>query len=532
MSMEKDSTGAISERVAYRIYLKLRYRESHESYIILTKLEITVKRERDSKIEAEVRAIAEDGKVFSVQFNRLRINSTVLSSVAEPKEEEGQVEGFQLKVIDLLNLAIYLAESGKPRYVYFNMSGEMRITQSQIQVDSLEMVDNLSITRTRIFFKHEDSMRGLRKHEYTICNNTDFPVKHIYFKLDSYVRGLRVEENRESLILLTNGQLRELLGEDVNRVEFTVVAELERELNPGECRIISFKGYDEIRRDQKGFEIKIQLFGNITEGIVIIPPRGYKVISNLGKISFTRLEEERPEEKTVSLDNWNKRKVELFPGVKLDLFGNPEPVNGVIESNSAIDMQFRTEIDSKGTQVNVKVTYNLEFQYLSFWRSFLWLMNMLLWGLFLQEFVVHLGETFKLLGIPGFEISSFGFSLAFLLGLVVGLLSFPYYIQANIGYVGKAIRSLLGRLSRRQPEAISLLVIMIMTIVGLLGEFGSIKGNPLSYVSFAYLEIEFAIVVVLELAFVLVERELREEYRNVLLVLVILSVISMLLAVP
>lgn len=54
----------------------------------------------------------------------------------------------------------------------------------------------------------------------------------------------------------------------------------------------------------------------------------------------------------------------------------------------------------------------------------------------------------------------------------------------------------------------------------------------MSYVSFAYLEIEFAIVVVLELAFVLVERELREEYRNVLLVLVILSVISMLLAVP
>lgn len=513
---------------SYKVNVKLEYHDPPSaSYTVLNTIQITLDPQEKG---AEVRAISEDGKIFTIFFNRLVISSSIFTYISEPPQEG---EGSTATLYPF-NLAIYLSSQGKPRYVYFNISSNGRIYGTNLFVDTLEIYDNLSIVRTRIFFKHEDPVRGFRRHEYTVCNTTDFPVKHVYFGLDSYVRGLRIEdEAHEHLILLTNGQLRDLLGEKINEMEFAVVVELNRELKPGECRTISLKSYDEIRRGKKEFEIRIALLDNITEGIVIIPSKGYRVVTSLQRISFSLRDEDDKPTPIVSGNSlkWNRRNQELFPGINLDLFCDPAPENGVVESNTAVDMQFRTT-NSQGGRVFVEIAYGLEFQYLKFWRSFLWVMNILLWALFLQETWVHTEGLWKSLNIRLGPPANLEFGIAFLFGAIVGTVSFPFYVESNWrGYMGEIMKSLARRLRKGQPELVSSLIIVILAVVGLTEEFMSLQGNPLSDVSFAYLEIEFAIVVVLELAFVIVERELREEYRNVLLMLVILSMISMLLAV-
>ncbi|QIW24022.1 hypothetical protein EWF20_07575 [Sulfolobus sp. S-194] len=123
--------------------------------------------------------------------------------------------------------------------------------------------------------------------------------------------------------------------------------------------------------------------------------------------------------------------------------------------------------------------------------------------------------------------------LLLLIGAFVGLVLFIIYmlIVSKSDLLAGNIQIRNYKVSIRQIlQLIFILIISIFSMFAILQKPSNVY--ILSSISNIYLETEFAILVVLVLAYVLAEKAVRDEYRQVLLLLTIVTVLSMLLLVP
>lgn len=421
----------------------------------------------------------------------------------------------------------------------------------KVQVYPLEGV---RVTRFRSVNEHGSPFSVEVTAEYTVVNYMPFPIRFLYADLQRYVKGLEVRDGEgRTLRFLTRQELREVFGEDViDRLnEFFVVVDLGEVLEPGEAKVLRLVGAEEIS-ETRDYSLRFRLIPNVTEGVVIKPPHGYEVVISREDIVAVRDVSDETEEwfkdrsraKPLFAGNDGRKSVKLDPNLRLDRFVNPGPKEGSneIRSTAVVDMQFRLYYDySTSTRQGpseeplfrdpvedpgIAIRYSLEVQHKSFWNSLLTFFSVLVFSLFFQELFYDLALGLDRLYRPVLPFLSYDFTSSFALTLVLG---------SAIGYLYAARNGLTRGLGRLLDSSLMMLVYSLsvaIIAVDAVTSFGPTVHAIISKLGGFYVELEFAILVAVELAYFLAERAVRDEYRGVLLILTALTLVSVLLLIP
>ena len=451
------------------------------------------------------------------------------------------------------------------RFLYFEISDLECKESPDLLYPSIEVcigkiliypLEGLRVTRYRVFQEHENPFSAMFTAEYTVVNNMPFPVRFLYLDLQRYIKGLEVRDEEDRVLrFLTRQELREIFGEDIidKLNEFFVVVDLGEGLDPGGAKVLRLTGTEEIDRYTRNYFLGLTLYQNLTEGVVIRPPHGYEVVINKEKdivvvrdVSEITKNSDSEMVRRVFNDrdlarpiftgsDDNRKSVKLDPKFRLDRFVNPVPKKGDrIASPAVVDLQFRLYEDKESSaekplfdelveNPGIAIRYSLEVQHKGFWDALLTFFSVLVFGLFFQELsydtAIDLGSSYPSL------LSLFYHDFATLFALTLAL-------GAAIGYLFAASNRLVrGRKGLLKSLALvivySLIAIIIATSFGLTTPILIV-----SEVGKVYVELEFATLVAVELAYFLAERAVRDEYRGVLLILTALTLVSMLLLIP
>ena len=440
-------------------------------------------------------------------------------------------------------------------FVYFEVRGleceeNPKVTPSPIEIRVGKILiyplDSVRITRYRIFQEHENPFSATFTAEYTVVNNMPFQVRFLYLNLQRYIKGLEVRDEEDRVLrFLTRQELREIFGEDVidNLNEFFVVADLDEGLDPGGAKVLRLKGTEEIDRVTRNYFLGFGLLQNVTEGVVIRPPHGYEVVINENDIvavkdvsKVTRESfEDRNQARPIFTTNDDRKSVKLDPKFRLDRFVDPVPKKGDrIASPAVVDLQFRLYEDKKDSaekplfdelveNPGIAIRYSLEVQHKGFWDALLTFFSVLVFSLFFQELsydtAIDLGSFYPSL----LSLFYHDFATLFALTLTLG---------AAIGYLFAASNRLVrGR--KGLLKSLALVIVYSLIAIIIATSFGPTTPVLIvSEVGKVYVELEFAVLVAIELAYFLAERAVRDEYRSVLLTLTVLTLVSMLLLTP
>ena len=427
-----------------------------------------------------------------------------------------------------------------------------------IRIDKVMIypLESVRVPRFRVVHEHETPFSAQVTVEYTIVNNAPFHLRFVYLYLGRFVKGLVIrDEGDKTLRFLTMQELREVFGEDIiNRLkEFYLVVDLGEELGPGKSKVLRLVGTEGVETRRGDYVLAFGLSPGVTEGVVIKPPQGYDVvidrsdilvvrdISNLTKNSLGN----RQQAQSLFATQTRQNRFRVNPNLWLDAFLNlnvAESSNRENFSSSAIvDLQFRLYHASSGqgapqplfTQPvenpGIVIRYFLEIQHRQFWHAFLTFFSMLVFALFFQELFYDVIIT------VGHFYSSFVQSYLFhnlaeflLLAFVMGSLSgFFYAIHYGLVRKGESLWEIL---------LIAAVYSVSVVILSVYATFSFSQIIPVKTITTGigdiYLELEFATLVAIELAYFLAERAVRDDYRSVLLVLTVLTLASMLLLVP
>ena len=483
-----------------------------------------------------------------------------------------------------INLGIVENANTPYPFVYYNMNMEdlsRNVIESSfyaplipINIGRIEIfpLNRVIIPGCRIIQEHEDPFRARFTVEYNIVNEMDIPVRYVFIDLGSYVKGLRItDEEGNVLRFLTRQELREIFGADmIDKIKsFFVIVDLGEEQKLRDARILHFTGFDEMHKRTKKYHIGFRLVPDVTESVVIEPPPSYEckinrredivvgeVINNNGRYE---LKDAKPLQRLGS-------NIIVTHDLGLDAFASPDDENEIV-SPAGVDLQFRPFKIDASSSVNVKpilnnqpqktgieIKYALEIQHKWFWDVFLTFFSIITFALIFQEFFTNFINIFTEIGFISkysFIIFTFVFLLIFIIGSLVG---FSYAVSKKLQNpiiiderVYDCIHNFLVRMSKffiRENKdsryiVITLLVFIAIIIINATSVIETTVFNLynpffeiISKIESIYVELEFAILVVLELAYALAEKAVRDEYRDVLLTLTIITILSILLLIP
>ncbi len=505
--------------------------------------------------------IVSNGRVdFRISLENISLNGIkfVLPIILNVEHGDNIVQGSSI------NLGLLENSSSPNSFVYYHINGlDCKITQTLpfttpiifISIKSIEIynLQYVRIPRVRYAKRHrEDPFIAILTAEYTIVNNTSFPIRHVFIELGMPVRDLSIRDEKDNeLHFFTAQELREIFGEDVNIGGFFVVVDLGEELRPGDSKILRFSGTYEEYEENKQQMVIIELVPNVTENVIIEPLPGH--VCRLNTREDILINCNLPgngQWRNLPIGNNN----DICPGISVDVRVDPNERDSRVESSAPVDLQFRafnSNIPSPSTQLmifnttpkpplriglntvnspsrnykryavnpnatstslvslrnpSIKIIYSLEIQHRWFWDTFLAFLSAIVGGLFIQELVTNI-----------FSLQFFKFLLP--IGAFIGFLSFIIYMQHP-------------QLQNRLVQRIFYSVITLITFYSLFRTPSTSLHTYLSSVFTIYLNGESAILVALGLAYVLTERTIGYTYRTLLLSLIIITILSILTLLP
>lgn len=516
--------------------------------VIIKRLQVVKLDETDRK--AEVKASVVSGGNVHVD---LSVGWVVMNGVKYKvlKTSTEQLEENQENFTQSLNLGFVEGTERNP-FVYVGTTdlkcSELEGSRIIVNLDVvyINSLRGVRIPRVRIFHSHEDPFSADITTEYTVVNDMPFPVRYVYLDLKKYVKGLTVEDEKgDELRFLTRQELREVFGSDAvdNAKEFYVIVDLREELRPGGSKTLKLVGTEEIG-EEYDYVLEFELVPGITEGAVIKPPPGYEVVTDYPRDIVLKgaggEEHQVFQEGETSSDGKTYAKVlgkKVDENTCVDAFLNSKlsakSMRKRTQASGVVDVQFRAfycqdskkddKTGSEGsrsdpTKYSVVIKYTLEIERKLFWDIFLVFIAAIIGGVYFQGLSVDLlrGSTW-----------AYAFPIGALLGTALALLYLEKLSEWKV-----LLRHRVGGLTLSYVLLISFL--FVVACLSLCSSIQAMNENlgGLSGLAQQYSELDFATLVVLEVAYALAEKSVKDTYREFLIYVTAVGLLSMVLLVP
>jgi hypothetical protein len=188
-----------------------------------------------------------------------------------------------------INLALDVTDPRRVRPVYFVVS--YRCEDGKLVIERLGVYSTrfLRVKEYNVFQTHDDPFSASTTVTYTIVHETDSSLRYIPIVADRMLRGLKVTDERGAdLPFFTRDSLTAEFPEGfLSQVpENVIIVDLMRDLEPGEARVISVKGFKEVDEEDRYFVINVRLLDDVDERVVIQPPIGYVARMGRGDIEL------------------------------------------------------------------------------------------------------------------------------------------------------------------------------------------------------------------------------------------------------
>ncbi|BAB67079.1 hypothetical protein [Sulfurisphaera tokodaii] len=486
---------------------------------------------------------------LSIQIDELIIDDDI---IIRPKRsvvrKVSQVDTSNLP----MEIVIDITKSDDPKIGYIRLNG-IEYNNSSVKISKVKIYfKNLyKIDKIKLIENYKNLYNAEKAVEYTIVNKMNIPIRYVILTpsfldiigisikshrkkkgdnpqnlslhFSSSIIGLQVtDEKGNRLNYLTFYELSDVLPSNITKHNYIII-DLGNTLKPEERRTIILS--KQINVDAESYIAAVPLINGIATEVLIRPPHGYFIIMNVkgGSISLLDTEYNGTIVSTRSITLEREVTNLQIDNLSLTVITDHEMENGEISSISGINFKFICNY-SDNLHHLIYILHEFKIKGKIFWEYLFSFLSMIVYGLFLQELAVDVMrivyDNFLPLLVP----------LSFAIGSFMGYVIFLRFKYVRIKSLGEFITDVL-KFSRNFIYFITLYALVILGFI-LYALINITSISQLSRIANIYLEMEFAILVVLELPTILIEREIGDLYGKYLLSLIILTTFSMFLLIP
>lgn len=486
-----------------------------------------------------------------IQVDEIIIDNSI---IIRPEKLNVTQKFSQVNTISLpIELIIDITNSDNPKIGYIKVYG-IQHTGSSITISKIKIYSKILyiIEKIKLIENYRNLYNAEKAVEYTIINKMDIPIRYIVLTslllniigvsakysnkkkkgddkrqdLSIYyvtnLTGLQVtDEKGNRLNYLTFYELNNALGSNLIKDHSDIIVDLGNRLKPEERKTIILS--KQINVDSESYIVLVPLRNGIVTEVLIRPPQGYFITVN-GKENFIVLLNTEPI-KFITLEGevTNLR----IDDMSLTIITDHKVENGQISSTSGVNFKFICNCN-EDLRYSIAILHNLKVRHEIFWEYLFQFLSMITYGLLFQE----LGVNIKSLVLKS-TLSPLMFWLFFIIGNGIGGIVFILII---IYKRSKSVGAFMPEILEFPNLIYSILLLMAVISIEyiiLLHSSANIKSiSRLNGIANVYLEMEFAILVILELPTILIEREIGDLYGKYLLSLIIITTLSMLLLIP
>ncbi|WP_390530186.1 hypothetical protein [Sulfurisphaera ohwakuensis] len=486
---------------------------------------------------------------LSIQIDELIIDDDI---IIRPKRsvvrKVSQVDTSNLP----MEIVIDITKSDDPKIGYIKLNG-IEYNNSSVKISKIKIYfKNLyKIDKIKLIENYKNLYNAEKAVEYTIVNKMNIPIRYVILTpsfldiigvsikshrkkkgdnpqdlslhFSSSIIGLQVtDEKGNRLNYLTFYELSDVLPSNITKHNYIII-DLGNRLKPEERRTIILS--KQVNVDAESYMVIAPLFNGIMTEVLIRPPHGYFIIVNVKGDSISLLDTEHNGTIVSTRSITLEREVTnlQIDNLSLTVITDHEMENGEISSISGINFKFICNY-SDNLYHAIYIPHGLKIKGEIFWEYLFSFLSMIVYGLFFQELAVDVMnivyDSFLPLLVP----------LSFVIGNLMGYVIFLGFKYVRTKNIGAFITEML-KFSRIFIYSILLYTLVILGFI-LYALINITSVSQLSKIASIYLEMEFAILVILELPTILIEREIGDLYGKYLLSLIILTTFSMLLLIP